>query len=614
MSLSVPWAALLACVGFLLVAAAPARAEFVKLNDVLSLLTNKYGLVDPSADPQVARVQQIFERVQDAADKRGNRMPQLSIVNRPEQPWAISLPDGHILLSSGAVSLCYQDVSTVEGDTRIAFVLGHELAHLAKNDFWDMDLYLAIAGEVQKEGVKKLPSLDKKRPEEELRQRRETARRKETEADDLGFLYAGIAGYPVQTLLEHGEGSHDNFFSLWNAGNSGDALLHDLHPPAGERQAFLRARLERLAEGIPFFHYGVRFAHFGHCEQALVLLRNFLQIFPSREVYNNLGACHLQQAQRELRALGTAPPYWLPVWLDPTSRADPLLVGLRGTSSAGESPPAAALPDRAGHELEQAVEYLEQAVAADARYLPARLNLATAHHHRGETLKARASLEDALRIAPDNRQVAGWHALLLYLDSQENSLGEAALPRWSRLAQPVDAPSSLVFNHALLMKKMGRPAQSWWKRLAARVHTLPAHYAQVVCREVKGGCPAARGTPRGPLPWPLPVQPGTDLDTVDRGKLFAGWQMSSLTWPARQPGRLYRRGTEVEVLDLDGYAAMVVLRNQGLGTAKAFKKKWGHPLSIRPMAEAEAWIYAPQQAVMVRDGQVRELWAIRSEP
>ncbi|MBF0399454.1 MAG: tetratricopeptide repeat protein [Magnetococcales bacterium] len=592
----------------------PAGAEVGSVNDVSTLLENKYGLVDPANNAQIARVHQIFDRVQDVADKRGNRMPQLSVVNKSDTPWAIALADGNILLSLGAVNLCYKAVPQTEGDARIAFVLGHELAHLAKNDFWNRDFYLAIAGDGQGDPSRQRPVTDKT-AQADLRQRQATAWNKETEADDLGFLYAGIAGYPVQSLFSHLDEPDKNFFHLWTELSQTNSPGYTLHPPPKEREAFLRARLESLAEEISFFNFGFRLAHFGDCEQGISFLRKFLQLFPAREVYNNLGACHLQRAQQEIRSTAVATIYWMPLLFDTATRAEPLLLPYksdRPRESSVLTPPI--VPDKSGHDLDLAVEYFEQAAAADPAYLAARLNLATARFYQGEILKARSALEEAIRIAPTDKEVAGWHALLLYLDSRENGLGVAALPHFTQLANQKDAPLSLLFNHTLLMQKMGRKSREGWARLAGRSAQLPAHYARIVCSASKVPC-EKRDTVKGkPLPWPLPVQPGIDLDAVDREKLFAGWRANRLGWlQDKRQGTVYRRGEGELVLDLDGYVAMVVLRGQDLGTSKALKRKLGRPTDIQQVTDGMVWSYGTDRAVLVRNGQVREVWVAQKE-
>ena len=56
-------------------------------------------------------------------------------------PLAAALPDGYIVLSKHAVEILYKNVSSIVGDTRTAFVLGHELAHLANDDHWHLEFY-----------------------------------------------------------------------------------------------------------------------------------------------------------------------------------------------------------------------------------------------------------------------------------------------------------------------------------------------------------------------------------------------------------------------------------------------------------------------------------------
>ncbi|MEO5351838.1 MAG: tetratricopeptide repeat protein [Magnetococcus sp. XQGC-1] len=595
----------------MLLAVLPAWAESTTVQDLFSLLEKKYGLIDPAADPRVARVQQIFERVQDAADKRGSRMPRLNVLNKPDDPWAITLPDGNILLSIAAITLCYRNVSQTEGDARMAFVIGHELAHLANNDFWDMEVYLAIAGGSRGGSVARQPGGADPAAEAELRQQRAETWRKESEADDLGFLYAAIAGYPVQTLFSHVSKPEENFFFFWNERAYGGQARDALHPPPREREAFLRARLVRLAEGVPLFRFGVRLALVGGCDQAIPLFRHYKRLFPSREVYNNLGVCHLQRAQQELRSKESAPlAYWLPVLFDADTRAEPLLVGVQRGQQAGDHALLANLPDRSGHALEQAVEYLEQSVAADGGYLPARLNLATAYYHQGHLVKARSMLEDAMRIAPKNRDVEGWHALLRHLDGQEQGFGNAGFSLLTRLASREDAPHSLLFNQAVLSKKAGKNARSWWVRLAGRMNRLPHEYAQVVCGATKTACPSLSPAWEKRVPWSLPVQPGLDLDSMDRNKLFSGWQINPLgRLQDKGQGVAYQQGEKQEVLELDGYVAMVVLRG-GLPSATGdLRKKLGDPTHIRPLADGELWRYGARWAVLVRGGRVRELWA-----
>lgn len=87
----------------------------------------------------------MFERVRAVADKNSKRLPRLVVVSSRADPWAIALPSGHVVLSKEAVAICHAQASLAESEARLAFVLGHELAHLAHDDFWHQEVYGFLA-------------------------------------------------------------------------------------------------------------------------------------------------------------------------------------------------------------------------------------------------------------------------------------------------------------------------------------------------------------------------------------------------------------------------------------------------------------------------------------
>ncbi len=245
---------------------------------------DKYGGRADSNNFMVRRVHQVFEKVSAVADKNYRRIPQLVVIkgfNTPDDPLIMALSDGSVVLSKRAINLLYKNVSYAHGDTRTAFVLGHELAHLANDDFWHREL------------------IDK-----------------EKKADNYGFFYAATAGYPVNKLL-----GEQNFFSYWQS--------HRMTHPRAEQ---LLAHLRYLMEILPYFHFGVRLSHFGRCDDAVYFFKLFIKYFPGREPYNNLGLCQLQKARK---ILGKE-TYWLPSVLDVTTRADKLPDVFKGEKLANE--------------------------------------------------------------------------------------------------------------------------------------------------------------------------------------------------------------------------------------------------------------------------------------
>lgn len=162
----------------------------------------------------MARAYAIFERVRAAADRNTKfPVPVLRIVDSPRDPWAIALPDGHIVLSKGAVEIAYRQATPEEGDARLAFVLGHELAHLAKNDFWHQQVYRALMGDPGAGSLQKLLEQNADVAGADEKRRLDEAQLKEWAADDWGFVYAATAGYRVETLLGVPQTGQPDFFA-----------------------------------------------------------------------------------------------------------------------------------------------------------------------------------------------------------------------------------------------------------------------------------------------------------------------------------------------------------------------------------------------------------------
>ena len=85
----------------------------------------------------VVRAHDVFARVAPAAETRRGARPRLVVVDEKEELIAEALRDGSIILSRAVIELCYRQDRRrrIEaGDTRLAFVMAHELAHLAAGD------------------------------------------------------------------------------------------------------------------------------------------------------------------------------------------------------------------------------------------------------------------------------------------------------------------------------------------------------------------------------------------------------------------------------------------------------------------------------------------------
>lgn len=564
-----------------------------------------YGLSDPGANILIKRTYEIFDQVQRVADKRGYRVSGLKIVNNLSDPWTIALPDGHIILSVKAVEICYQGVERSRGDARMAFILGHELAHLANNDFWHMETFMALSGDQDpwSKRVKKILIGGTDESPASGGHRIALSKKREMEADDTGFVYAAIAGFPVDTIND-GRHHEENFFTYWM--NQAHTQVDVSHPHPMERARLLQARLSRIKKKIDFFQFGVRLAHFGRYEDAVYFLQDFQKTFPSREVFNNLGYCYLKLGIKRMPS-ALAYEYWLPSVIDLSTRAERLVFREKGANIK--------LSDAARDSLRMSVSYFEKACFSDTMYVPSRLNLSVAYFYLGDIYKARAAVEEALKLEPDHTEAKGLRALIMYHEAPDVDMWPHAIKLLKELSQRADVPPGILYNLAILLEKRKRSgeAQAVWERLVSAPETVPGLYEANVCRGAGAGarnCLPPKATANAPFPWRLPVKIGSDLLKDSHSKaLLDKWNQTAYDWQNKMiRGHIYLSPNGSSALVVNDFVEMVVLRGRDLGTVEELTGRCGNPFAKIPVHEGEVWSYGPGWSVLIRDMKVHEVW------
>jgi tetratricopeptide (TPR) repeat protein len=373
----------------------------------------------PAAETALARAREVFEKVRAASGQDAD----LVVLEMGRGPVALALSDPAVVLSRAGLDFCYEGVSPGVGDTRLAFVLGHELAHLKNGDFWHASAFatareLEGADEVNRALRALLAEDSKDRKKAELR------------ADDEGALALVMAEYDPRALFDRDV----TFFEEWVQAVPGLPAYQDAeHPTPAERARLLQARLAGVVGKVALFDQGV--AAFREAdelastaseagpppelaakyEEAVKDFDAFRRVFPGREVLSNLALAHLRLAAGRLAACdgSLVRRYYLPTALDPvTLAARARLRGERDYSS-----PCFENEAYRRH-MTEAIRLLEDAAARDSEYRPARLNQVAAY-----VLDEReASAADAARQArerwPDDPKVAAaWTgAFLAYLD------------------------------------------------------------------------------------------------------------------------------------------------------------------------------------------------------
>ncbi|GAB6067129.1 hypothetical protein JCM13664_04470 [Methylothermus subterraneus] len=560
-----------------------------------------YGALAPDQDARAALAQRVFERVRAAADKSPRRTPKLVVIAGATDAWAIALPSGHIVLSRKGLELCFKDADPQTAEARLAFILGHELAHLAHDDYWhhEVESFLAKAPDTQKIAHFLDQSFE--------------ARQAELAADDKGYLYAAMAGYPVERLVD----SKTDFFTFWM--QQTQARITSSHPFPEDRAALLRERLKMLQEKLAFFDMGVRLAHFGRCADGMYFLQEFKRVFPEPAVLNNLGVCALQLALQEMPK-AQVQFYWLPFLLDVETRAP-------RTRGAGVEPARRFLKDfqadspQAQSHLKEAAEYLEQAVAAAPDYLTARLNLAAVRLYQGRPHQARATLAEALELNPNDWQAKMLDALALYEQSESGiDLWPAAIQRLEVFAG--DTPPAWRYNLARLLELRPRPqeAQDLWNFLAQTAAELPETVRQTVCakQSLKPSSACLNPAPQGaasPLPWRWPVAAEGALPVTPslRAKLFAGWEAIPFDWfQPKLYGFIHRSpDRRVEVMEMDQFVLLQAIKDGLRLSIEELPKFCPRPLIRHRLLNGELFTCG-HWAVLVRGGRASEAWWIAS--
>ena len=105
----------------------------------VSWWVQEFGEARPG-DPLAERAAEVFDRLREAIAIRAD----LTVVGPAGAPYAVALPDDHVVLTRDALDLCYRGAPAEAGDARLAFVVGHELTHLDRGHFWHARAFTAM--------------------------------------------------------------------------------------------------------------------------------------------------------------------------------------------------------------------------------------------------------------------------------------------------------------------------------------------------------------------------------------------------------------------------------------------------------------------------------------
>ena len=554
----------------------------------------KYGVVDKGYDPLAARAEMIFQRVSMASDKTGKCIPRLLIIKGGGRSWVTSIRDGSVILTHGALRVCYKGVSKENGDSRLAFVLGHELAHLSKDEYWHAfafadldDKEISEELEDQLEEIRDI-SRDKSVADEMFKE-------KELQADSYGMISMASAGYDPGAIIDN---DNINFFEDWIAQTKRNITYEDSqHPDPKVRAEFLRLRLDDVVKLLDCFTFGVTLYQIGRYEDAILLFDTFREQFPGREVFSNLGLSYYQIAIKALSFCDADLPYRfkLSTFIDPETYA----VKLRGF---GESD---CFKDKVFlRYIKRALEYLKLAVDKDHTYLPARINMSSALIMAGEYSRAISVTEEVLRIDRENAEALNNNAVALYLYGLSNNIDtvDKAIEIMRKVVGLNHNFGNPVYNIATIYSERGdASASDTWKAFLKIEST--GDFANAARRnlgiELKENDVAASLT--GPE---LPFKPGEEIKG-ELEKMLGKMKVrefsiggSTIEIYEENDLRILARDFIVEVVEK--------VYDKGVRTEE-FKTEYGKPLRVMNKYGGGAILIYDDFAVDVIDEKVRKV-------
>lgn len=394
------------------------------------------NFVQVTQGEKYAMAEEVFNNLLAVADKPIGVLPTLYVFAKLELGKLFALPDGSIILPLSVIEFCSKNKTPEEAKARLAFVLGHELKHVVRGDYWIQQL-LQFARNAST-GPGDL-SLQRAWEQWQWGQELEVRKNIETDADEYGILYASLAGYEV--------GAINSFIPEYYRAFQGDST----NKAVEVRLKALNRRLGEIIEHLDLFDYGVRLYAIGKYDVAIELLRKFASQYPSREVFNNLGLCYYQKAfiayakwKHNDRDSDFNLVYRVCTPLDPVSRLD---VTRRPIVNHRELFKEA---------VAKAIENFAEAVARDERYEIALNNLGCAYLLKGELDFAKGNFKKAMEHNPFCKEA---HNNLGVAYLAEGNTGQAVTHFLAALSQQSDFPEP-IYNLGVLSQQTNRSAKA----------------------------------------------------------------------------------------------------------------------------------------------------------
>jgi Flp pilus assembly protein TadD len=545
-----------------------------------------YAKTQGKNDPRVTWANEVFERMKNAADKAEGRVPRLFIINTRGEPYALAVPDGGIIITPTTLDICYADPDRKrdEGDQRLAFILGHELAHLGNKDYIHREAFLALKKYGEEKARKKLKS-DFKLPEN---------RTKEFLADQNGALNTAMAGYDISILF----GKKNNFLQYW-ANQIGIEYSYDgnkQHPSFQNRVQFVRLQLKRVVEKVELFRAGVLLYQMGNHHDSAAAFIEFSKVYPAREVFNNIGACYFNLAMHHLYL-----------------KYREVYYKFRISTTIDYSTTAAAIQPRGEEDylkdkdisryLKQAENYFSSSVEKDQYDRTCRYNLAAVLILKKEYAGAQAVCDRILKKDPQDVYALNNKAIAFYYYGKEEDLDttQKAIHVLEKAHQLEPDNFEVLYNLASLKQERKRMAGAkvYWEKYLKLSTTPKDNFYIQVYKKLRGTAPSKLKEKAKPPQMPAGIRLGEDFSRIVKkwGKEHTGEfklgieedvDNNNESWFIRLQMIVKEN---VRVLALDGTVELIEQECKPFERKEEILKKFGSPQKIVRHTSGNFYVY-----------------------
>lgn len=545
---------------FITLSPAEAASPLGQAQRTLQLQGAHYGTL-PDDHPAVLRARGIFRKLVRVAGPAPGPSVSLHVLATPKII-AQAYGQGIIVISLGLLERLGTD------DDALAFILGHEIAHQIRGH----------QSLLQGFGVQSSPASPAPMPfPPDLAK---TFHVLELDADRFGVLYTSLAGYRVRP-------------AIGAIGMVAQALGPDpLHPDPQRRAREIRREIAEVLDHHEAYLLGLAYLAMGRLEVAARIFEEFQSLYPSRELFLNLGVAYHKLAMR----YGSDDGFQRSILIDPRSR---IAVTFRGSGQ-----PVHPLFTQY---LERATETYQRASTMDPEDPVAHTNLGAAYLDAGQLEYALGEFRAALRADADfvaahnNRGVT--YAKMGDLKRAEADLLEAVAkdPHYMQAFQNLAAVYQRLGNVAEVRKAEEALARLDRARVPATVSAGPLAIAGIrpgmsweEAERILGNPPSRQ------VSIPLSVTPGDKLVLRVYGP--------------RGIAVAVEKGLVVAIGVVERGATRLPDGMDLGGRADRLRQAFGTPARTEGVRELSIWVYPDHGLVtFVADGKVNGLWVIARE-